>query len=134
MSKILRVAAASFVPPPHDHRKGVDLSAVRKVVLEMMKDKPDFICFPEICACAGPLAKGVERAPELEPFAKEVGKIAKEAGCNLIVPFLERLSGQVYNSVPVVDRHGKLLMTYRKNYPTIGEMKAGIAPGWLVPV
>src|ERR1700687_1020583 len=51
-----------------------------------------------------------------------------------VVPFLERYQGQVYNSVPIVDRAGKLVLTYRKNYPTISEMEAGITPGWEVPV
>jgi predicted amidohydrolase len=42
--------------------------------------------------------------------------------------------GQVYNSVPIVDRTGKFVMVYRKNYPTIGELEAGVTPGWEVPV
>jgi predicted amidohydrolase len=135
MARIARIAAVSFAPPAHDHhRLGVDLSALRKVVLEVMKDRPDFICFPEICACSGPLEKMRAFAPELEPFARAVGVISKEVRCNLVVPFVERLSGQAYNSVPVVDRAGKLVLNYRKNYPTLGEMKAGIAPGWEVPV
>src|SRR5262249_50883523 len=136
MSRIVRLAGVSFVPPAHDHRnKGVDLGPVREVVKKVAKDKPDFVCFPEACACVGGgLALGVKHAPELEPFVKAVGKIAKEAGVHLIVPFLERYSGQVYNSVPVVDKAGKLVLVYRKNYPTTGEMDAGIAPGWEMPV
>jgi predicted amidohydrolase len=99
------------------------------------KDKPDFICFPEVCACiGGGLAKGIKAAPELEPFTAEVGKLAREVGAALIVPFLERYMGLVYNSVPVVDRSGKLVLVYRKNYPTTGEMDAGVTPGWEVPV
>lgn len=135
MSKIVRVAGVSFVPPPHDHRKqGVDLKAVREVVLKVAKEKPDFICFPEICACAGPFKQSLERAPELEPFVAEVSKLARQVNAALVVPLLERHMGQVYNSVPIVDKNGKLVLVYRKNYPTIGEMEAGVAPGWEVPV
>ena len=136
MSRIIRLAGVSFAPPFHDHRGGgVDLKAVREVTLRVAKDRPDFICFPEICACVGGgLPKGVKSAPDLEPFAAEVGKIAREANAAVIVPFLERHMGLVYNSVPVVDRSGKLVMVYRKNFPTIGEMEAGITPGWEVPV
>jgi len=112
----------------------VDLRALREVVLKVAKERPKFICFPEICACSGPLEKGVEQAPDVEAFADAVGKIAREVKIALVVPFLERYAGQVYNSVPVVDSVGKLVMTYRKNYPTMGEMNAGIAPGWEVPV
>jgi predicted amidohydrolase len=136
VSRTIRLAAVSYVPPAHDHRKqGVDLRPLREVVLQVAKDKPDFICFPEVCACiGGGLAKGVESAPELEPFAEEVGKLAREANAALVVPLLERHMGQVYNSVPVVDKAGKLVLVYRKNFPTTGEMQAGVTPGWEVPV
>ncbi len=135
MTRLTRLAAVSYAPPPHDHhRKSVDLHGIADMVKKVMRDRPDFVCFPEICACSGPLEKALTYAPELEPFTTAVGKIAKECNVNLIVPFLERLSGQVYNSVPIVDRTGKLVMVYRKNYPTPGEMKAGIVPGWEVPV
>jgi len=135
MSRILRLAAVSYAPPAHDHRAdGVNLKALREVVLRVARDKPDFICFPEICACGGPLPRGIKSAPDLEPFVAEVGKLAREVNAALVVPLLERYMGQVYNSVPIVDRTGKLVMVYRKNYPTTGEMDAGIAPGWEVPV
>ena len=135
MSHLVRLAAVSYAPPVHDHRAdGVNLKALREVVLRVARDRPDFICFPEICACGGGLPKGITSAPELEPFVAEVGKIAREVNAALIVPLLERHSGQVYNSVPIVDRGGKLAMVYRKNYPTTGELDAGVAPGWEVPV
>jgi predicted amidohydrolase len=135
MTRTLRLAAVSSIPPAHDHRRGIDLSGLRKIVLEVARERPDFICFPEVCACIGDgLAKGIGYAPELEPFAAEVGKLAREVNAALVVPFLERHMGQVYNSVPVVDRSGKLVLVYRKNYPTVTEMNAGVVPGWEVPV
>lgn len=136
MARIIRLAAVSYSPPAHDHhRQGVNLQPLRDMVLRVAKDKPDFICFPEVCACiGGGLAQGIKSAPELEPFVAEVGKLAREVKSALVVPFLERYMGQVYNSVPVVDRSGKLALVYRKNYPTTGEMDAGVTPGWEVPV
>jgi predicted amidohydrolase len=136
MTRVVRLAAVSYSPPYHNHReKGVNLSAIRDIVRKVAQDRPDFICFPEVCACiGGGLEKGVASAPEIEPYAAEVGKIAREVGAALVVPLLERYMGQVYNSVPIVDRSGKLVMVYRKNYPTTGEMHAGVTPGWEVPV
>jgi predicted amidohydrolase len=136
MAKIIRVAAASVVPPARDHhRHGVKLDALRDITLKIAKERPDFICFPEMCACiGGGLPASIKQAPELEPFTAAVGKLAREVNSALIVPFAERHAGQVYNSVPIVDRSGKLVMVYRKNYPTIGELEAGIAPGWEAPV
>ena len=136
MARMIRLAAVSFAPPFHDHRsQGVNLTGLREITRKVARDRPDFICFPELCACiGGGLARAVQSAPELEPFAAEVGKLAREVGAALVVPFLERYMGQVYNSVPVVDRSGKLVLVYRKNYPTMGEMDEGVAPGWEVPV
>jgi predicted amidohydrolase len=137
MSRVVRLAAVSSIPPAHDHRKkGVDLTGFREILKQVARDKPDFVCFPEVCACVGGmgLKKGVEFAPEIEPFAEAVGKLAREFNTALVLPLLERYMGQVYNSVPIVDRAGKLVLVYRKNYPTIGEMEAGVTPGWEVPV
>jgi predicted amidohydrolase len=136
MAHPIRLAAVSYVPPAHDHHaRGVDLGPIREMVLRVARDRPDFICFPEICACAsGGLAQGVRSAPELDPFVAAVGKLAREVKAALVVPFLERYQGRVYNSVPIVDRSGRLVLVYRKNYPTISEMTGGIAPGWEVPV
>lgn len=132
----VRVAAVSYAPPFHDHRKaGVNLQALRDMTAKVAKERPDFICYPEGCTCvAGGFAKGIDAAPELEPHVAEVGKIAREFNTAIIAPFLERSQGRVYNSVPIVDRNGKFVMVYRKNYPTITELEAGISPGHEVPV
>lgn len=136
MAHSIRVAAVSFVPPFHDHRRhGVKLDGFREILAKVAKEKPDFVCFPEVCACiGGGMSKGVESAPELEPFVESVGKLAREFNTALVVPFLERYVGQVYNSVPIVGRNGKLALVYRKNFPTPGEMDAGVVPGWETPV
>ena len=136
MSLIKRLVAVSYAPPAHNHHKlGVDLKAIREQVLRIAEqEQPDFVCFPEICACSGDIANTVAFAPELEPFAAAVGEIAREANTALVVPLLERHLGRVFNSVPIVDRAGKLTMVYRKNFPTTGELDAGVTPGWEVPV
>src|SRR5207237_10811820 len=80
MAHFIRIAAVSYVPPAHDHHKqGVKLDALRETVLKVAKEQPDFICFPEVCACIGAgLKKGVEFAPEIEPFTAAVGQLARE--------------------------------------------------------
>lgn len=132
----IRVAAVSYNPPFHNHRAaGVNLQALRDMTAKVAKDRPNFICYPEACTCVGQgFQKGVETAPELEPYVAEVGKIAREFNTAIIAPCLERSQGRVYNSVPIVDRQGKLVLVYRKNYPTITELEAGITPGHEVPV
>jgi len=132
----VRVAAVSYKPPVHDHRRqGVRLEGLREMTAKVARQRPDFVCYPEGCACtAGGFEKGMEVAPELEPFVEAVGRIARELQVALVVPFLERAGDRVYNSVPIVDRQGKLVLVYRKNYPTIHELELGITPGDGVPV
>jgi len=132
----IRVASVSYGTPFHDHRKsGVNLQALREMTSLVAKERPDFVCYPEGCTCvAGGFAKGIDVAPELDPYVAEVGKIAREFNTAIVAPFIERSQGKVYNSVPIVDRQGKLVLVYRKNYPTIHELEAGITPGTEVPV
>ncbi|NUQ63105.1 MAG: carbon-nitrogen hydrolase family protein [Pirellulales bacterium] len=132
----VRIAAVSYSPPFHNHRKdGVNLGPLREMTAKVAKERPDFICYPEICASvAAGFNKGIETAPELEPYVAEVGKIAREFNTAIVAPLLERSAGRVYNSVPIVDRKGKLVLVYHKNYPTILELEAGISPGTEIPV
>jgi predicted amidohydrolase len=136
MARTIRLAAVSFTPPAIDHTKGINLAALRTIIHEVAAEKPNFICFPELCACGsgGGAAGFVQRAVPLKPFADEVGKLAREVGIALVVPVAEKAGEQVYNSVPIVDSKGQLVLVYRKNYPTDSEMKAGITPGTEVPV
>jgi predicted amidohydrolase len=133
----VRACAVSYAPPYHDHHNdGVNLDPLREMVGKVVdQERPDFICFPEVCACyAKGFEPGIKAAPEIGPFTEVVGKIAKEFDVSLIVPLIERRDGRVYNSVPIVDRKGNHVLTYRKFFPTIGEMDEGITPGWDVPV
>lgn len=132
----IRVAAVSFAMPFHPHRQqGVNLEAMRAMTARVARERPDFVCYPEACACVGNgFDTGVASAPELEPYVAEVGKIAREFNTAIVAPFLEYKDGRVYNSVPIVDKTGKLVLIYHKNYPTIGELEAGITPGTEVPV
>ena len=72
----VRVAAVSYSPPFHDHRRaGVNLQALREMTAKVTKERPDFVCYPEICSCAGGgFEKGIDVAPGLEPYVAEVGK------------------------------------------------------------
>lgn len=133
----IRVCAVSYAPPYHDHHhEGVNLDAMRETIGKVKEQEaPDFLCFPEVCACyAKGFGPGIQAAPEIGPYAAAVGKLAREFDMNLIIPLMERRDGRVYNSVPIVDRKGNHVLTYRKYFPTIGEMEEGITPGWDVPV
>lgn len=133
---VVRVVAVSYSMPFHDHRaNGINLTALRDMTAQVAKERPDFICYPEVCTCIGKgFEAGMKTAPELEPYAAEVAKIAREFNTAIVAPFLERDGTKVFNSVPIVDRTGKLVLNYRKNYPTTSELDDGISPGREVPV
>lgn len=133
----IRVCAASYAPPYHDHHnEGVNLDAMKDILGKVKEqENPDFLCFPEVCACYSKgFELGIKAAPEIGPYTEAVGKLAREFDMNLVIPLIERWNGRAYNSVPIVDRKGKHVLTYRKVYPTIGEIEEGITPGWEVPV
>ncbi|MDA0834980.1 MAG: carbon-nitrogen hydrolase family protein [Planctomycetota bacterium] len=131
----VRVAAVSYAMPFHDHRSGIDLTPLRDMTAKVAVERPDFICYPEICTCGGQgFEKGIEIAPELDPYVAEVGKIAREFDTAIVAPFIERYQDRVYNSVPIVNRRGEFVLVYRKNYPTTHELERGITPGTEVPV
>lgn len=131
----VRVAAASFALPFHDHRgAGVNLEAMREVLGRLAPYRPNFICFPEGCASLANRERAQECAPEMAPYAAAVGRLAREFDTALIIPCYERCGDRVYNAVPIVNRQGELVLVYRKNYPTIGELESGISPGTDVPV
>lgn len=133
----IRVCSVSYGLPYHDHHgEGVNLDPMREIIGKVMdQERPDFLCFSEVCACyAQGFGPGIKAAPEIEPYVAVVGKLAQEFDVNLIIPLIERRDGRAYNSVPIVDRKGKHVLTYRKYFPTIGEIEEGITPGWDVPV
>jgi hypothetical protein len=112
----IRVAAVCFGMAFHNHRQsGVNLEAMREKTAQVARERPDFVCYPEVCSCiANGFAAGIESAPELEPYVAEVGKIAREFNTAIVAPFLEYDAGRVYNSVPIVDRQGELVLVYQE--------------------
>lgn len=137
MAHWVRVSVVSQAPRIDFAKGGFSLGDLEEIVMKVAADRPDFICFPEICTClVSPLDKAVrERGHELPGrYTKEIGRMAQQCGANLIVPTLERAGDKVYNSVPLVNTAAQFVGVYRKNYPTIGEIEAGITPGTEAPV
>lgn len=133
MTRTIRLAGVSVMPAGLDHAKGPNLNPFRAVLQEVAQDKPHFVCFPELCAC-GPGSDKKRNAVERPAFVEAVGKLAREFKTALVIPFAEREGDRFYNSVPIVDSQGKLVLVYRKNYPTDNELRAGFMPGTEVPV
>ena len=93
------------------------------------RESPDLVVLPEAlnCGFAGTfVAAAVEvPGPESEMFARW----AREHGCHVLLPLVERYRGRVRNSAILLDRKGEVSGRYFKTFPTIGELEEGVVPG-----
>jgi hypothetical protein len=137
----VKIATFSVMPPV------IDLKTEPKVVLEKMMDfwteqiaqvlpdKPDLIVLPE--ACDRPQNFYVDWNIETA-FYKERGDkmlnffadIAKKNSCYVVYSYKHKVDdGSYRNTSLMIDREGKVVGTYNKNFPTIGEMDRGVKAG-----
>lgn len=88
----------------------------------------DLVCFPELGTSGyrqdllGPrLAELAESANG--PSAQRIGRLAAELNLWVVLPIVERGSSAdvLYNSVVLIDRHGEVAGTYRKNHAYANE-------------
>ncbi len=100
---------------------------------QVLPDKPDLILLPEACDRPGGLSTEeqfryfkVRKNQVLDYFQK----VAKENSCNIAFGMKHQMGdGSWRNSCIILDREGEIVDIYNKNFPTIGEMKAGIKAG-----
>lgn len=104
----------------------------------VLPDKPDLIVLPE--ACDRPA--GMNTAMQLAYFKARgdrvlefFSSVAKENHCYIAFGMKHQLEdGSWRNSCFLLDRNGNVTGVYNKNFPTIGEMEAGIKAGKEAPV
>jgi predicted amidohydrolase len=104
----------------------------------VLPDHPDLILLPE--ACDRPAGMSVEM--QLKYFSVRGNQIleyfsavAARNQCYIAFGMKHQLEDESWrNSCFIVNRKGEISGVYNKNYPTIGEMEAGIKAGRQVPV
>jgi hypothetical protein len=105
---------------------------------QVLPDKPDLIVLPE--ACDRPAGMSTElqfsyfkaRGDRLLEYFSAV---ARDNECYMAFGAKHQLEdGSWRNSCILLDRQGKISGIYHKNFPTIGEMEAGIKAGKEAPV
>jgi len=110
----------------------------RNELSRVLPDKPDLIVLPE--ACDRPAGMNIElqlkyfktRGDQILEFFSSV---AKENHCYIAFGVKHQLEdGSWRNSCFLLDRNGKTAGIYNKNFPTVGEMEAGIKAGKEAPV
>src|SRR5690606_40286514 len=104
----------------------------------VIPDKPDLIVLPELCDFPIGLSKE-ERIEYLKIRKNQVinhfSTLAKANNCYIAFgTMLLEGNDNFRNSRILLDRTGKTVGIYDKNFPTIGEIEAGVRPGTESPV
>jgi predicted amidohydrolase len=139
MSNMIRIVTSSFATledtrPPFNLRHPTldeNLRTARSILETAAAFKPDLVLLPEAFPLAGmPLSKVPEVAETIPGPTFEMLAAACRAGnFNLVAGHVTAETGKYFNQALVLDRVGKLVGTYRKNYPVEEEIRAGIEPG-----
>jgi hypothetical protein len=110
----------------------------RNELARVLPDQPDLIVLPE--ACDRPAGMNTElqfryfqaRGDQLMEYFSSV---ARDNECYIAFGAKHQVEdGSWRNSCILLDREGKVTGIYNKNFPTIGEMEAGIKAGKEAPV
>jgi predicted amidohydrolase len=129
--KPIRIASISVTAThgtPSDFKP--TLRKAEQLILEVGRGSPDIICLPETFAhCALKLGSWSKAGEDLcGETVSRFSALAKKLGCIILCPILEKLEGRTYNSLVFISAKGKVMGSYHKMIPTIGEMEAKIWP------
>jgi len=105
---------------------------------QVLPDQPDLIVLPEVCD----RPRGLNRAEQFDYYKVRKNQVidyfrevAKESRCYITFGTTRQIEdGSWRNSCVIVNRAGEIAGIYNKNFPTIGEMEAGIKAGNSAPV
>ena len=140
MVKNVRVSSISFLgtgrAPRAKETVRRNLKAMADLLEKAYYDESDIVCFPEVSPTLGlSIEESIALAESVPgPIFDFFSSKACEYNMNIILPMLELADGHVYNSAILIGRDGRYLGSYHKVHPTIGEIEAGITPGFKAKV
>ena len=109
-----------------------------KELASVLPDKPDLIVLPEVCDQPAEMSTELHLkyiAGKGKRFMEYLSSVAAEHKCYIAFGTDHQLDdGSLRNSCFILDRKGEVAGVYNKNFPTIGEMEAGIKAGKETPV
>ncbi len=137
-SKNIKVAVIGGVPRVNKHQEEQKIVSQvieywKKELAQVLPDKPDLIVLTE--ACDRPAGMSTEEQFNYFRARKDkvrdyFSSVARENHCYIAFGMKRQAAdGNWYNSSYVLDRNGEVAGIYNKNFPTIGEMEAGIKAG-----
>ena len=144
MPRIIRIVTSSFATledthPPFNLRhpspqENIDLA---KSILDTAAGfQPDLVLLPEtfkLAGMPGSMLREVAEPIDGSSFSM-LSAACREGHFNLVAGHVTLEGDRIYNEALVIDRSGKLVGSYRKNYPVEGEIECGVTPGRDAPV
>lgn len=142
-AKNVKVATIGVRTPVLDKSMGYQRMVDRMIqfwkreIAHVLPDKPDLIILQENCDFPWGLSQD-EKNAYIEVRKNQIqdffASVAREHQCYLLFGTRRVSDGVLRNSGILIDRSGNIAGIYDKNYPTIGEMEAGIVPSNDVPI
>lgn len=139
----IRIATIGEKPPALDKSAGYQQMVEQMIAFwkreldQVIHDDPDLIVLPENCDFPWGLTQ-TERNEYIRVRGDQIidffSSVAKSADSYLVFG-MRRVdkNGNLRNSGVLLGRKGEMVGVYDKNFPTIGEIEAGIVPGMEVP-
>lgn len=139
MSRMIRVAATSTatleaVSPPYnlgpaDTQTNLELGM--RILSAAGAQRVDLACLPETFLTAGmSSAEARGHAVTLDgPEVESIAEMARMHRMNVVAGLYVDDGDQIANTAVLLDRNGHVTGTYRKQFPTVEEIAAGVRPG-----
>ena len=136
MGRYANISLVNFPTLPADEpgRLQKTLDRMCGYIADAAQGQSDLVAFPEICNCLD-TANPWNAAETLDgPTVAALSQAARQHELYVVCPLLVSEDGQRYNCAVLIGRQGEIVGVYRKNFPTHGELAAGITPGVETPV
>lgn len=139
MKRMIRVAATSTatleaVSPPYNlgpANPRANLELGMRILAAAGAQEVDLVCLPETFLTAGmDSVEARDHAVTLDgPEVERIAEMARRHRMNVVAGLYVHDDDQIVNLAVLLDRGGDVVGTYRKQFPTEGEISAGVRPG-----
>ncbi len=106
-----------------------------KFILDQLQialaSSPDVVVMPEVCWCYGVdwHRWGEEAEARDSKRVRTVAKLARSHHCYIAMPIIERRGSEIFNTLLLIDRGGKIVWHYDKVFLTEPERQLGVSNG-----
>ena len=138
MSRKVKIMTSSFgtfeaISPPFNLREpniSENIKQAQSILESAIPIHPDIVLLPETFKSCGMASDKIPNiAEDINGETVQMLKsYAKKGNYNLIAGLIIKEDTKYFNKALIISRHGDLIGTYSKNFPTEGEITSGISP------